>query len=100
MCGEHRFYDRERAWFHEDVNVILKKFEERILLPKAMSAAEPMIAYCWSVNNVAIRFVANGNFDAIFYLRKVLWHIHVHRAFYKKFKASQIENRKDSLCER
>ena len=32
--------------------------EDRILIPNAMSAAELMMAYCWSASNVPIIFVA------------------------------------------
>ena len=32
--------------------------EERIVIPRAMRAAEPMMAYRWFVSNVAMMFVA------------------------------------------
>jgi hypothetical protein len=32
--------------------------EERIVIPKAMRTADPMMAYCWSVRRVPIMFVA------------------------------------------
>jgi len=32
--------------------------EERMVIPRAMRAAEPIMAYCWSANMVPIMFVA------------------------------------------